>query len=333
MKKTLNLVFAIFIAISALISAASAQHKAMPERRASPATDTAAMQLVTMTDGTKLTGRILSMDTESVTIKVNGIEKPVTLNRKMINSIQTTVETEFDAEHRGAVGLLSTQTAFMIKKGHGVYENVDVIVANHVDFGISDNVSVGMGFDFLFVRGQLKVGGKIAKNIHAAFNISAATTPAFTTSTYNGYTQNSTGNWFANGQGLFTFGNPDRFFNAGIGVALLGSGNANASQSSTISITLGGFTRINNHWGFMSDNIIFPGQTTTGNGYTINTSAFIGTAGARYLGRNASFDFGLSAISTATKNSNSYNGNPYSSQATSSTYTLILPYLGMKAYW
>lgn len=326
------------LSLSFSLNTAMAQHKT-PETTKAPtvviSADTGKLDVITMQDGKRISGKIVAIDAEKVTIKPIDGGETMQLNRSMVVSISSMLRKDIDnTPHLGAHCLLLNQTAFMLPKGRGVYENLDVFLSNRVDFGITDNFTAGVGIDVILLRAHVKVGGQIAKNVHAGLSVVGASAPIFSVSSNrNNNFSSSSGLWYVNALGVFTFGTPETFLNAGAGVTyadVFGLGNSVPVPT----VTLGGFTRVSKRWGIMTDNSLFPGREIALNNYyggTQQSSLFTGTAGARYLAKNLSLDFGLSIYSVYSRTTYAIT-NPYSSN-NETTSGLVLPYFGLKVHW
>ncbi len=348
-------IFLLFVASFFALNTAFAQHKSVGGKQAAAKSvndntvsmdSSGTLDVVTMHDGKRWIGKILSLDAQTLTIQVSGEAKPMELSRLMVAGIETT-DTEsvkFGLTNSFAPSLLVNNTGFMIAKGKGVYQTLD-FVSHHFDYGVSNNVTITAGVDLFYFTGQIKFGGKIAKNANASLTVGGAVPligSLTTTTSPNGTsTASGSGVSITSAVAALTFGSSNSFLNVGGGVAgIFNTTNVYNSSGTTTPVNnslfipvvhFGGFHRLSQSWSIMSDNTIVVFNTNPNSVGYAQLPLFVPTLGARYFaGKKTALDFGLTRFGfTSSYSSNPYGGSP--NTVTTITSYIILPYFALKA--
>jgi len=172
---------------------------------------------------------------------------------------------------------LYAPSAFNLKKGEGYYQNTYLFI-NTFNYGITDNFSMGIGFEFFSTFASLgdsdfnpiffltpKYSTQISENVRVGVGV-----------LYGNLTSYIGG--FGVGYGLVTYGNPEH--NATLG---LGFGFFDGNFRSDPVITLSGMTRLSRRISLVTENWFFPADVYRG----------IISYGIRFFGETMSVDLAL----------------------------------------
>lgn len=233
---------------------------------------------IVTTDGNVFTGTLISEDDEKVVLKTETLGE-ITIKRENIRKME---RLDSSRQRDGSYWFANPQStryffapnAIGLKKGKGYYQNTWVLF-NNINYGISDNVSIGGGIVPLFLFGSVgtplwflpKISVPLAdNNIHLAAG-----------AMIGGVVGEGSG-----GGGLLygatTFGNTDRNLTAGIGY-----GYAGGDISNTPVLNISGITRVSQTVYLISENYVFPGTDFNG----------LISFGARWAPENFAVDFAL----------------------------------------
>ena len=172
---------------------------------------------------------------------------------------------------------LFAPSAFNLKQGEGYYQNTYLLI-NTFNYGITDNFSMGLGFEF---------ASTFASLFESDFNPIFFLTPKYSTQIsenvrvgvgviYGNLTLYIGG--FGVGYGLVTYGNPEH--NATLG---LGFGFFDGEFSSDPVITISGMTRLSRRISLVTENWFFPADVYRG----------VISYGIRFFGETMSVDLAL----------------------------------------
>lgn len=231
------------------------------------------------TDGNVFIGTLISEDDEEVVLKTETLGE-ITIKRENIRKMELL---DPDRQRDGAYWHKNPQStryffapnAIGLKKGKGYYQNTWILF-NNVNYGISDNFSIGGGIVPLFLFGSVatpfwilpKVSVPLANNnIHLAAG-----------AMIGGVIGEDTGGGGGVLYGATTFGNTDRNLTAGIGY-----GYAGGDISNTPVLNISGITRVSQTVYLISENYMFPGTDFNG----------LISFGARWAPENFAVDFAL----------------------------------------
>lgn len=180
-------------------------------------------------------------------------------------------------DHPYSTRYFFTPTAIPMRKGKGYYSN-QYILLNSYHYGLSDNVSIGGGFEFittLFLLtptpfAHVKVSFSASDNFHYGGGLLAGGILGQLFDQYN---------YYALPYGMITLGNENKNLTFG--------GGAGSVAGETISyLSLSGSIRLNRRLGFVSSNYLafdnFEGD-----------SGFVGIQGIRIMGKSISVDLAL----------------------------------------
>jgi hypothetical protein len=233
-------------------------------------TKTVQKVVVKMKNGDEFSGTILKQDENTVTLKTeNGELNLLTKNIKSIENDTNTSRFSFANPHdtRTFFG----PTGIPIKKKKGYYQNV-LLTTNFINVGITKNISLGGGFEFIStITGNPiwfftpKVGFDLGKNSHVAGGVLMA-----------GLAGEGVA---ALGYGIYTLGNSESNFNIGAGYGFY-SGEASKMPTLLISAS----HRVSRSIAIMSENYVLPIGTFD--------SGYIGIHGIRILSPKNAFDIG-----------------------------------------
>ena len=213
-----------------------------------------------LNDGTNLIGNFLRKDANSATLKTSSIPR-IEIPISKIKSIEKVEDASIKKEKNwfpnpNATRYFYGPSAFNLKRGKGYYKNTFVFL-NSVDYGITDNISIGGGLElvstvlstFLDTKPLFfltpKVGFKVTEKFHAGGGLLYLHIPTMFGS------GGSTNLGIAYGCG--TIGTTDHNITGG-----LGWGFVNGELSKTPIVTLSGMTRISKRVALVSENWLVP---------------------------------------------------------------------------
>jgi hypothetical protein len=242
--------------------------------------------VVIMKNGDTYKGEILSRDSESILLKtVNGeisliesrvrsIEKNSYKNRKK-NQRKKGSKSRFKFDNPHDTRYFFGPSGIPIEKGGGYYQNI-LVVFNFANYGISDNISIGGGLEFLStVSGSPiwfltpKAGFPIGNNMHLGGGFIMA-----------GLAGVGSGSL---GYGVFTYGTHESNVSAGIGYGFI-----NGELGSSPTLVFSGTHRTSNSTSLLTENYIISSGT--------GESIYFGIHGLRILSEKSSFDLGAIII-------------------------------------
>lgn len=180
-------------------------------------------------------------------------------------------------DHPYSTRYFFTPTAIPMRKGKGYYSN-QYILLNSYHYGLSDNVSIGGGFEVISTLfaltptpfAHVKVSFSASDNFHYGGGLF---TGAILGQVFDEY------NYYALPYGMITLGNENKNLTFG--------GGAGSVAGETISyLSLSGSIRVNRRLGFVSSNYLVFDNFEGG-------SEFIGLQGIRIMGKSISVDLAL----------------------------------------
>ena len=229
-------------------------------------------------DGNVFVGQIISEDENEVVLRSESIGT-VTIQRSNIRSITRIDQNRirdgvYWHSNPQATRYFFAPNAIGLEKGKGYYQNTWVLF-NNVNYGVSDNFSVGGGIVPLFLFGSSstpvwilpKVSFPVAKD---KFYLGAGA--------MIGGVIGSDPDPLGILYGVGTLGNRDRNLSVAIGYGYAGD-----EVSSTPLINVSGMIRVSRRVYLLSENYFIPEAGVTG----------IGSIGARWTSENFAVDFGL----------------------------------------
>ncbi len=231
---------------------------------------------VKMKNGETYNGTLLQQDEQTIILKtVNGSTSLIAANIKSIQKYTYTGKFRFSNPQD--TRYFFAPSAIPLEKGEGYYQNI-MVAANFVNYGITKNISIGGGFEFVsMITDEIppiwfftpKAGFKISDKVHAGggllvlgVGLQDITTLAYAAGTYGSSESNLT---------------------LGIGY---GFTDGRAMQSPTA--LLAGTHRVSNGISLLTENYISSNQFTGIN--------YFGIHGVRFLGKKNAFDLGLLVV-------------------------------------
>ena len=230
--------------------------------------------IVKMKNGDEFKGVIIKKDQNTITLKTDNGE--LNLIASNVNSIESETYTgKFRFANSQDTRYFFGPTGIPIKRKKGYYQNV-LLTTNFINYGITKNISIGGGFEFIStVLGRPiwfltpKVGFDISKNVHVAGGVIMA-----------GFASEGSASL---GYGVFTLGTSESNLSVGAGYGFF-----SGEFSKYPAVMISGTHRLGNSIALLSENYIIP------NSYG-NTSYF-GIHGIRVLSPKNSFDIGAIII-------------------------------------
>lgn len=123
--------------------------------------DTASFYKIELKDGSVFIGKITSLDQKKLTLKtelISGVEINLDVIKKF-DAVQITISEkgQFWFSNPNRTRYLLGNTAFTLRKGEVDYQNIYLSI-NSFNFGVSDNFSVGGGFELISTFTSLSDG-------------------------------------------------------------------------------------------------------------------------------------------------------------------------------
>ena len=226
--------------------------------------------IVKMENGKKYEGQMLEYGTDTLILRTeNGDISLITSKIRTIKPNEY-VGPDSDAYPNNARYFIGP-SAMPIKKGDGYYQNI-LVTSSNVNYGLTKNISVGGGLEFIsMLYGEplwtvsAKAGFPITENVHAGVGVLAAGISNFDALALP-YT-------------IFTFGNTKSNFSIAAAYGIVGGELTNGST-----IMASGKLGLNNRIALITENFIVPVYES----YT----AYLGIHGIRIEFRANSFDIG-----------------------------------------
>jgi hypothetical protein len=227
-----------------------------------------------MKNGEEYRGHIVKKENQTILLKtVNGEVNLIAANVQSITNDDYAGIYEFANPHD--TRYFFGPSGIPLRKGKGYYQNI-YVTANFFNYGVSKNISIGGGFEFISTfQGTPvwfltpKAGFEIAKNVHAGGGILIAGFAGEGTATL--------------GYGVCTFGSSEANFSVGVGYGL-----AEGELTDYPAIMLSGTSRVSNSIALLTENYVFPNS--------IGDALYFGIHGIRILSRKNAFDLGAIII-------------------------------------
>ncbi|MES2728463.1 MAG: hypothetical protein V4643_15245 [Bacteroidota bacterium] len=296
---------------------------------------------VTLKDGTVLKGSIIAISLQELTlrttfagtvvlkqediasivnVKNSGVSQPVTTNSNAVNdknpnnlpivsfggSKSNGNYVPYLAQHK----YLVSNNYMGLKKKEFIYQNIWVLY-NGVDYGLSDNFSIGGGGFFLGVIVFTNIHLRTQFQISEMVKIGAAYNVFFTPN--NGFNTNRSSSTGVLSGGI-TIGTKDLNITTSIGQAKrLGGSSADPINGFSVS----GYVKVGNTLALITDNLFINNS---------DHNNFL-SAAFRLSGRNTVFDFGLMG-NTYQQTAYEYYGSPTPNERTQEEF-VAYPYLSL----
>lgn len=245
--------------------------------------DTTNTYKIKLLDNAIFIGTIIEQDSGTIIMKTAALPR-VEIPFKQIRSIERIDKINVKAgaywfPNPNATRYLFGASAFSLKKGEGYYQNTYLFL-NSFNVGVTDNISVGGGLEFISTFASLadgkfdpiffvtpKFGFEISEKVHAGAGLLYASTPSFGSG-------NRTG--FGIVYGIGTYGSQDNNVTGG-----LGWGYSESRLANSPFITVSAMSRFARKSALVTENWFIP----TGNGYYS-----IYSYGIRFFGESMSVD-------------------------------------------
>lgn len=226
--------------------------------------------IVTMNNGETFKGQIISRDDDRIVLRtVNGEISLIAANVRSVKNYTYTGRFNFENPHD--TRYFFSPSAIPVKKKKLYYQNVQV-TGNFFNYGISDNISVGGGFEFIStLSGEPiwfltpKVGFQLSEKVYAGGGLISAGFAGEGSATL--------------GYGVLTYGVSESNVSlaAGFGIA-----DGEFSESPTVVIS--GTHRVSNSIALLTENYVIP------------EGGYFGIHGIRILSSKNAFDLGAIVI-------------------------------------
>lgn len=229
-------------------------------------------------DGSVIIGRFMGHTDDGIRILTESASETVVAN-KQINWMKVVDEGrykdgEYWFENPNSTRYLFSPSAFNLKKGEAYYQNTYLVI-NSFNYGLTDNFSIGGGFEFIsalsgdpifFITPKYSFG--ISEKLRAGAGV-----------LYARLSDNNTAfSGMGIGYGILTYGNTDDNITLG-----LGYGYVEEELADRPIFTLSGMKRLNRRFGLVTENWIVP------------TDGYYGvySYGMRFMGERITVDLAL----------------------------------------
>lgn len=226
--------------------------------------DVSADYLVRLKDGEEIVGRYVSSDSLNIVFSTRSIPS-MQIPLKNVREVEVLSERSFKKgvywfPNPNSTRYLFSPSAFNLKKGEGYYQNTYLFL-NSFNVGVTDNISVGGGIEFLSTFASLAAGDfkpiffltpkasfRVTDNFHAGAGVLYFSIPDFFS---DEETEKRTGVGVAYGIG--TLGNPDHNLTGGAGWGFVRGDFAREPF-----LTISGMTRISRKTALVTENWLVP---------------------------------------------------------------------------
>jgi hypothetical protein len=243
--------------------------------------DSSMTYIIKLKDGTEFIGKVTEKKAGTIvmrTTSVPHVEVPVA-EIKTINEVNAANIRKgaywFPNPH--ASRYLYGPSAFSLKKGEGYYQNTYLVV-NSVNYGVTKNLSVGGGIEFIstFTGHPIffitpKVTFKVAGKFHAGAGVLVASIPNFS--------EDNDRSTAGIAYGIATYGTEEHNLTAGLGYGFLQD-----ELAPYPIVTLSGITRVSRKISLVSENWLVPG---------VDGPLPIFSYGIRFFGEKLAVDLAL----------------------------------------
>jgi len=253
---------------------------------------------VTTNDGKQFSGTIVRQDADKITLKTESLGEITIANSKIreckLVEKQQFINGKYYFSNPHPTRYFFGPSAIPLNKGDGYYQNA-YIIANGLQYGVSDHLSIGGGVVIpIFFYITPKVGYKIGKNVYAGGGILVGS--AFIPDVTFG---------LAIGYGSMTFGNKENNFtiNAGWGYykeedynSTSGNYDTQWSFSPKPLFSFNGSVRLAERVSLITENWVIPyreyNYDTPDNDYTFRYGSVL-SLGLRIMGEKHAFDIAM----------------------------------------
>lgn len=237
---------------------------------------------LTMSDGTRVTGRIETVTSDSVQL-FTAYFGLVDLPQKQISSVKylsdySASDSIYNMVNPNASRHFFSPTAIPLHKREGYYQNF-YVAFNMLNWGLTDHLSIGIaavpfvwfiedGFNIMLTA---KYGYPLTDKLYAGTGVIAGILPG---EAFGGIAY-----------GLLTYGSKNSNITAGAGYGYLLTDYANPEyqdEERTVVLNLAGMVRLSEHLGLVSENWYFTRQ-----------DLLLISYGGRYIGNKISIDVGF----------------------------------------
>ena len=260
-----------------LLLAASWSAFLLDARAQTPDEETALYRVET-TDGNVFIGTLVSEDDEQIVLDTREVGQ-ITIARADIQRM-TAIDPdrfrdgEYWFENPQSTRYFFAPNAIGIPKGSGYYQNTWIFL-NNVNFGISNNVSIGAGTVPVFLFGVSALPFWLLPKVSISVpNERVHLAAGAALGGILGEENAGAGIVY----GVSTVGSRDSNLSVGLGFGYAGS-----DWSSQPVVTIGGMTRVGRTWYLITENYLFPGGEAAG----------VLSGGVRWAPENFAVDFGL----------------------------------------
>jgi hypothetical protein len=230
--------------------------------------------IVTMKNGEEYNGEVINKDGEYLVLRTaNGEIKLIASNVRSMENYN--YDGKFRFPNPNDTRYFFGPSAIPIKKEKGYYQNV-YLTTNFVNYGITNNISIGGGFEFISTMSGSpiwfltpKIGYNISDKVHIGGGFIMAGFAAVGSATL--------------AYGVATLGDSETNVSLGVGYGIVSGG-----LSSSPSIMISGTHRLTTGLALLTENYFVSGP--------FNERAYFGIHGIRLLSKKNAFDLGAIVI-------------------------------------
>jgi len=295
MKKTLLIMAGAFALATMSPTAATAQGE---NQKSSAQTTEVVTHRIVMTNGKTFEGVIVARNPESLVLRVAGMpdllvsyDEIDSMEKVATEPVEEVESVWFD--NPNSTRYLFAPSAFNLRKGEAYYQNT-LLLLNSFNYGITDWLSIGGGFEFITTIGTLSGSGngaayyitpkasmQVAKNWRAGVGVLHLNVPGL------GDKRNSGGVTY----GVVTYGNADNNVTMGLGSTYSENG-----FSKRPTMTLSGMYRVRPKVAFITENWFY--NTNAFGSGDAAASVFdqyrsVHSYGIRFFGESVAVDLAL----------------------------------------
>jgi hypothetical protein len=232
-------------------------------------------------DGSTIQGEVISETDDYVVIRTASsgditIQRANITNVKVLNARQFR-NGEYWHDNPQSTRYFFVPNAMGLPKGQGYYQNIWILF-NNVNYGVTDNFSMGVGFIPMFLFGVSETPIWLLPKvsfpvISDEFHVAAGAMIGGVVGVAG----------FGAIYGMTTYGNRDNNISLGLGYGYAGS-----EVSDSPVVTVSGMYRFSKRWYFVTDNYFFPSATDNG----------LLNFGVRWAPERVAVDFSLTRLLT-----------------------------------
>ncbi len=248
--------------------------------------------LFQLQDESELVGQFIEKDSLTVSIKTTSIPKIVipfaTITSIEEIAVENIKEGVYWFPNPNPTRYLFAPSAFGLKKGTGYYQNT-YLVFNSFNYGLTDNITIGGGFEFISLFANQrplffitpKITTQVAEKVNIGGGLLYANIPSI-------FEDNNSSTNAGIVYGVGTYGTPEHNVTGGLGWGFI-----EGDFSNQPIITISGMTRVGRRFALVTENWIVPSKVNNyNNGIHTESYEYHGlfSYGIRFFGEKMAVD-------------------------------------------